>query len=258
LYDLKNNSYKISSHICFVIKNPTPREIFAASFRDRVVHHLLCNEITQYFEADFLPHSYANRRLKGTHRAIERLQRNLQTTPGGFYTQLDIQSFFRSIDKDILYTLLESKIRTIDKPAWWLKEVLRLVYMVVFYDPTLDYEFRGNPAKRKLIPHSKSLFSSKGSGLPIGNLTSQFFANVYLDILDKFVVQNLGLTKYVRYVDDFVIVHPSAKRLKQAEQQINQFLLENLKLKLHPEKTKLQQVDKGVDFLGFLLNPDIS
>ncbi len=114
LEELQDRTYTISRSICFVVTRPTPREIFAASFRDRIVHHLLYNEIRELFESDFITHSYANRKGKGTHRAMYQLRKNMQKvkrkTGGGWCLKLDVQGFFRSIDKNILYELLVQKI----------------------------------------------------------------------------------------------------------------------------------------------------
>lgn len=259
LNDLTSRRYEISRHICFVVTHPTPREIFAADFRDRIVHHLLCNEISGMFETDFIPHSYANRRGKGTHKAVEQLRKDIRqvrhTTREGQYLKLDVQSFFRSIDRDILFSLVEKKITSETSPekALWQEEVLWLARKIIFHDPTKDYFYKGNPEKRLLIPRHKSLFYAEGCGLPIGNLTSQFFANVYLNELDQFVTVTLGVERYIRYVDDFVMIDEDKNTLKSLILPINTFLKERLKLKIHPGKIQLQEVRKGIDFLGYFV-----
>lgn len=128
---------------------------------------------------------------------------------------------------------------------------------IIFHDPTKNYVFKGRSETKKLIPNHKSLFYAKeGKGLPIGNLTSQFFANVYLSGLDHFITDTLGFKKYVRYVDDFVLVAERKETLHALVQPINQYLHENRGLRLHPKKIKLQEIAKGVDFLGYIVRPN--
>ena len=262
LDDLTSRRYEISRHICFIVIVPTPREIFAADFRDRIVHHLLCNEISGTFEIDFISHSYANRKGKGTHKAVEQLQKNIRQvkneTGGGQYIKLDVQSFFRSIDKGILFSLVENKILSEGslKSTLWREEVLWLARKIIFHDPTKNYRYKGNPDKKSLIPKHKSLFYAEGCGLPIGNLTSQFFANVYLNELDQFVTTTLGIGTYVRYVDDFVVVDDDRDRLKSFIRPIDAFLKEKLNLRVHPGKIQLQETRKGIDFLGYFIKPN--
>lgn len=126
LQELQSRRYEISRHICFIVTHPTSREIFAADFRDRIVHHLLCNEIQDIFEADFISRSYANRKGKGTHQAVRQLRKDIQQvkskTGGGYYLKLDVESFFRSINKDTLYSIVENKIqKCLQKPGGGLR-----------------------------------------------------------------------------------------------------------------------------------------
>ncbi len=267
LQDLKSRQYKISRHICFVVTKPTPREIFAADFRDRIVHHLIYKELYRIFDKDLIEDSYANRKGKGTHPAVFKVFKNIKEIKsklgGGYCLKLDIQSFFRSIDRGILFKLLECKIK---KEALlggecsiydevWQSEVLWLLQKIVFNDPTSNYVYKGSLDKLKLIPKSKSLFYSEGRGLPIGNLTSQFFANVYLNELDQFVTKVLGFEKYVRYVDDFIIISDDKEGLCSSIKIIDDFLNKNLNLKIHPNKIYLQPISSGVDYLGYFIKP---
>lgn len=268
LHDLQSRKYEISRHICFIVTRPTPREIFAADFRDRIVHHLIYRELYHVIDADLIPHSYANRRGKGTPAAVYRLRTLIQDSRGksgeGFYLKLDIKSFFRSIDRSLLFKILEDKL-TRKVPGYvfneghdenWQKEVLWLLQKIISNDPTLNFLYKGNPAKKKLIPRSKSLFYSAGRGLPIGNLTSQFFANVYLNELDNFVTKNLGFGEnYLRYVDDFVLISEDRERLRACVKLIDAFLQERLQLGIHPDKIVLQPVSYGVDYLGYYIKP---
>lgn len=260
LSDLKSREYEISRHICFVITEPSPREIFAGDFRDRIVHHLLCNEIQALFECDFIESSYANRKGKGTHRAMRELRfylarggRNRQRL---YFLKMDIKGFFRNIDKNILWEIIESKIQKSHGDENWKEEVLWLVKKIIFHDPTLNYVFKGKIEAKNLIKKEKSLlFGDKNTGLPIGNLTSQFFANIYLNELDHFTKDDLGFERYVRYVDDFIILDENRSRLEKAIYEISYFLKENLDLYLCKDKTILQPTKKGIDFLGYFIKP---
>jgi RNA-directed DNA polymerase len=267
LDDLKSHRYKISRHICFIVTVPTPREIFAADFRDRIVHHLLYRELYKMVDADLIADSYANRQGKGTHAAVYQIQKFIKEvkieTGGGFYLKLDVQGFFRSIDRKILFKILEDKLLK-KVPGYifdsnhddvWLQDVFWLLRKIIFNDPTKDFIYKGNPALQKLIPPNKSLFYSAGRGLPIGNLTSQFFANIYLNELDQFITKKLGFSRYLRYVDDFVIVSHDKVKLRSFIKPIDDFLQEHLSLKLHPHKICLQPVSSGIDYLGYFIKP---
>jgi len=254
LDELRNRKYKISRHICFIVKEPSPREIFAADFRDRVVHHLLYNEIFWLFEKDFIENSFANRIDKGTHKGAKKLRDYFRKAgEGTYYLKLDIKSFFCSINKDILYKIVSEKVEASGTFDYWKEEILWLCKKIIYHDPTQNYIFKGNEKLRELIPKEKSLFYSGGNGLPIGNLTSQFFANVYLDQLDQFVY-SLGYEYYVRYVDDFIIL--GDKMIISGLSNIKGFLEDNLNLKISDKKTKFQLVSKGIDFLGYYVKPD--
>ena len=267
LYDLQSRKYEISRHICFIVTKPTPREIFAADFRDRIVHHLLYRELYHVIDADLIPHSYANRRGKGTHAAVYRLRTLIQdmrgNTGGGYYLKLDVKGFFRSIDRAVLFRILEDKLTgkasgyvfNESHDDNWRKEVLWLIQKIIFNDPTENFLYKGNPAKKNLIPKSKSLFYSAGRGLPIGNLTSQFFANVYLNELDQFITKTLGFGRYVRYVDDFVLLSEDKEKLRASVKVIDEFLQKRLHLSIHPGKIVLQPVSYGVDYLGYFVKP---
>lgn len=260
LSDLQDRKYKISRHICFVVTEPTAREIFAADFRDRIVHHILYNETKELFERKFVQESYANRDGKGTHRAVNKLRYHF--TRGGrdgrklYYLKMDIKGFFRSIDKKILYRRIEQIILGSEKEKWWKDEIIWLVKIIVFHDPTSNYIFKGGYKMKDIVPREKSLFYGDNTkGLPIGNLTSQFFANVYLDKLDHFIKDNLGFYRYVRYVDDFIILDEDKEKLERTIEKVDIFLCEELKLKLSPKKVFLKQTSAGVDFLGYFIKP---
>lgn len=260
LSDLKSGKYEISRHIRFVVTEPSPREIFASDFRDRIVHHLLCNEIQMFFEKDFIENSYANIKGKGTHKAVRKLRFHL--VRGGrnrqrlYFLKMDIKGFFRNIDKGILWKIVESKIQENHVNEKWRNEVLWLAKKIIFHDPTSNYIFKGRKETQNLIKKEKSLlFGEKDKGLPIGNLTSQFFANVYLNELDHFVKEDLGFHRYIRYVDDFIILNENKERLEKATEEVGCFLEKNLRLCLCKDKTILQLTEKGIDFLGYFIKP---
>ncbi len=261
LRELSDGSYKPGRSICFVVANPTVREIFAADFRDRVIHHLLINEIIEMGERRFINCSFACRVGKGTHKAVARIKSFLRKASGNgrkeiFYAQLDISGFFMKINHEILYGILERIISRQKRSERWKEEILWLARVIIFQKPTENYVTKGKPALLKKVPPRKSLFHSPPNcGLPIGNYTSQFFANLYMNELDQFVKRNLKVKYYVRYVDDLVILGESRDELKSIKNNIARFLDEKLGLSLSEKKIKIQNVRHGLDFLGYFIKP---
>ncbi len=260
LKDLQTRRYKISKHICFVVTIPTTREIFAADFRDRIVHHLLFNEIREIFENDFIEESYANRVGKGTHGAVKKIK--FYMVRGGinrqklYFLKMDIKGFFRNIDKGVLFNEIKSVILKSNKDCWWKDEILWLLEIIIFHDPTTSYVFKGSIKNKNIVPRSKSLFfGDRNKGLPIGNLTSQFFANIYLNKLDHFIKEDLGFYRYVRYVDDFVVLDEDKQKLEETIKKVNKFIEEQLKITLSKDKIFLMDIGHGLDFLGYYIKP---
>lgn len=257
--ELEMKKYKPGRSICFVVTEPCPREIFAASFRDRVIHHLLVREVDAMAEKSFIFNNFACRKGKGTHLAVKKLKECVRKetenySKRAFYLQLDISGFFMAIDHNILYSLFEKLILKQNKSKQWKEDILWLAKTIIFYKPTNDYVIKGNPSLFDLIPPRKSLFySPAGKGLPIGNYSSQFFANVYLNKLDQFVKRELRCKNYVRYVDDFILLNKNKEELKDLESKINLFLKTNLYLELNLNKSKLHPINKGIDFLGYFV-----
>jgi len=250
-HSLKNHTYHPSRSVLFTAKRPKQREIFAADFKDRVGHHILVNELEKIWEPIFIYDSYACRKGKGTHRAATRLRKSLRSvTANGnikaYYLQLDIKDFFTSINKQILFEFISKKVS--EPETLWLTET------ILFWDCTRSYIPKGAKQLLLNIPFNKSLFGKNNKrGLPIGNLTSQFFANVYLNELDQFIKHILKVKYYLRYVDDFVLLSRNKKELFQWEERIRQFLSVRLNLQLHPKRRKLQPVSNGIDFLGYII-----
>lgn len=250
---LATRSYRPGRSVCFFATRPKLREIFAADFRDRVVHHLLVEYLERIWEPIFIHDSYACRKGKGVHAAVDRLQSFLRrATANGarpaWFLQLDVRNFFMRIDKDILFRMLARKLR--DETALWLTRTL------VYHDCTEEFVLRGKPALMDAIPPHKTLFAAEpNKGLPIGNLNSQFFANVYLNGLDQFVKHELRCRHYLRYCDDFVLLANDPEILRNWKMRIETYLRDNLALELN-RKQRLAPVSNGVDFLGYVVRRD--
>ena len=250
--ELAAGAYQPGRSICFVVTRPKAREVWAARFRDRVVHWLLYNHIAPRFHAAFTADSCACIPGRGTLYAARRLEHQVRSvshnwSSPAFYLKADLANFFVSIDKSVLHAQLARRIAE----PWWL----RLATTILMHDPRADVELRGDRRRLALVPPHKSLFNAPaGYGLPIGNLSSQFFANVLLDELDQHVKHRLRAPHYVRYVDDFVLLHESAQWLNAALAGIEQRLA-SLRLRINPAKTILQPVDRGVDLVGHVVKP---
>ena len=259
--DIYQGKYRLSSSITFIVDKPVKREIFAADFKDRVVHHWLINKLNPLFENIFIPDSYACRVGKGTHYGIKRVDSFIKEcsenyTKDCFILKLDIQGFFMHINRKLLYALVEQFLyqhyQQADKSL-----VLDISRKIIFNQPTQNCIIKGSKKDWAGLPKNKSLFHSPSDcGLPIGNLTSQVFANFYMHKFDAFVTKELGIKYYGRYVDDFIIVHQDKYYLKILIPQFSNFLLSTLQLSLHPKKIYLQHYKKGVKFLGTIIKPN--
>jgi len=260
--EIITGKYKIKPSICFINFSPVQREIFAADFRDRVVHHLLYNYISPIFEKTFINDSYSCRKGKGTHYGIKRLNKFIRSCSENYLKdcyilKLDISGYFMAMNRTLLYekvrNVLHSYDRTID---FNLSTVLNLIKKVIYNDPTKNCSIKGKKSDWTGLPKTKSLFyANENCGLPIGNLTSQLFGNVYMNEFDHFVKKELGIKYYGRYVDDFVIVHQNKDYLKSLIPKIRNYLQKELHLQLHPNKIYLQHFSKGVQFLGVIIKP---
>ncbi len=252
--DLKTGKYEISGGICFVVTKPKIREVWAASFRDRIVHHLVYNEISGDFYKRFIKDTYSCIPKRGTLNAVKQLQKyclsaSKNYTEKVYYLKADIENFFVSIDKDILFKELEKYVK-----EEWLLDLLKLI---VYHDPKKGVELRSTKKLFALLPKHKSLWHTPISkGLPIGNLTSQFFSNIYLNIFDQFVKHKLRCKFYCRYVDDFIVLNKSAKSLNKIHKSATKFLDYALKLKLHQKKKTINLIIMGLDFVGYVLKPN--
>lgn len=247
--DLNKKTYKIGRSICFLITSPKLREVFAADFRDRIVHHVLVKELEKIYEPKFISDVYNNRRGKGIHKAMKKAQSYMNATYGGYYLQLDIKGFFYNLDKDILFKQLSKQC----KASKIKNAYLDLAKQIIYHNPTENYTFKGDKSKLKLLPAHKTLFKiPKHKGLPIGNLTSQFFANIYMNDFDNYIKRVLKVKHYIRYVDDFVLFDTSKKRLQELYIEIQTYLKKNLTLELRAD-TKLAKHSQGLNFLGYII-----
>jgi RNA-directed DNA polymerase len=251
--DLLSGAYKPGRSICFVVTRPKAREVWAAAFRDRVVHHLLYNRIAPRFYASFIADSCACIPGRGTMYAAERLEAKIRSASQNwsrptFYLKCDLANFFVAIDKSVLHNQIAARVTE----RWWLA----LAETILFHDPRQNFELRGTPELVARVPAHKQLHNQPAHlGLPIGNLSSQFFANIYLDVLDQFVKHQVRARHYIRYVDDFILLHDSPQWLNDAHDAISEFVQTRLHAKLNPTKTILQPVSRGVDFVGQVIKP---
>jgi len=228
--DLAKDCYAHGKYIRFIVCDPKRREIAKAPVRDRVLHHAIHRVLNPIFEPSFIFDSYSSRKEKGTHRAVKRLfdfaqkiSRNHTKTV--WVLQLDIKNFFDSVDHSILITLLRKKIGD--------EKAMRLPGIIL-----------------------RSYEKSDNKGIPLGNLTSQLFSNVYLDLLDQFVKRKLEVKFYLRYADDMAILSSDRNFLENCLIRISNFIEENLKVKIHPQKTSLKKWHQGIDFLGYVIFPN--
>ncbi|MBI3445612.1 MAG: reverse transcriptase [Magnetospirillum sp.] len=251
LAELRAGTWWPAPATVFAILRPKPREVWAAQFRDRIVHHLVYRAINPLFEPSFVADSCACIKGRGTLYAAGRLERHLRSATEGwskpaFYLKTDIANFFGSIRHDVLFAML---VRRVKDPT-----MLELCHRLVFQDVRRDAIVQDSAGTLARVPPHKSLFQTPaGVGLPIGNLSSQFFANVYLDPIDQMVKRRLGL-RYVRYVDDMVMVHQDPKVLLAAADAIRAHLAE-IGLRLAEHKTFVAPVAKGIDFVGHVIRP---
>lgn len=221
--DLKNKKYRHGSYFDFYIRDPKLRHIHKASVQDRILHHAVFRILNPVFEPTFIPTSFSCRICKGNHKGVSDLNAALRKVSRNgfkicFVLKCDVKRFFENIDRGILLKIIVRKVKDVD--------AIRLIEKVVESFP---------------------------AGLPIGNLTSQLFANVYLNEFDQFVKNELKIKYYFRYTDDFVIVSEDMLYLKNLIHEIRSFLSSDLKLELHPKKITIRKFNQGIDFLGYIV-----
>ena len=236
--ELEEKTWKPGAYTDFFIYDPKKRLISAAPYYDRVIHHALINVIEPVIGRSFIYDTYACIKGKGTHKAVERYRELLKKNK--YVLKCDIQTYFQNIDHEILYKMVERKIKCKDT-LWLVKKIID------------SRESRGNfsyfPGDSMFTPCERK------KGIPIGNLTSQFFANLYLNDFDHFVKENLRVKHYIRYCDDFVLFGNSKAMLNDFKNHVADYLA-SLRLKLHENKSRIFRVDEGVDFLGYRIYQD--
>ncbi len=272
--DLYYRHYTARPSACFIITDPKKREVFAADFRDRIVHHLYYNYTHRLFERTFVADTYSCIVGRGTHFGIRRLQQHIRSascnyTVPCFVLKMDIRGYFMHIDRQ---RLLQIALDGIDRMAshrvdihsterWCdvvdIDFVRWLTSELVLLNPLNGCRRVGSLSNWDGLPPSKSLFHSPdGCGLPIGNLTSQLFSNVYLNRLDQYMKRTLHCRHYGRYVDDFYVVDTDREHLHEIVRRVRPWLKEQLGLTLHEGKVMLRNVKYGVDFLGACVRPN--
>ena len=271
--ELHTRTYRPQPSSCFIIEDPKKREVFAAPFRDRIVHHLYFNYTHELFERTFIADSYSCIKKRGTHYGINRLEQHIRQeshnyTEKVYILKMDISGYFMHINRARLLEICQKqlakmrnhKIRKSGGEVWndvvdfefvgWLSEV------IIMLNPVENCHMVGKHADWRNLPHNKSLFNSpEGCGLPIGNLTSQLFSNIYLGELDAFIKRKLQCSHYGRYVDDFYIVSADREWLCGLVPTITSFLNDNLYLTVNQGKTRICNSQHGVEFLGAYLKP---
>lgn len=271
--ELWTRTYRPERSTCFIVRDPSLREIFAAEFRDRIVHHLYFNYTHTLFERTFIQDSYSCIRGRGTHYGIRRLREHILKASQNYSEQcfvlkMDIQGYFVHINRERLLQISTDTLRRMsshkiykDEPGTW-QDVMDFDFLeyltgvIVLQNPVVGCVIKGNLNEWQSLPDSKSLFKSgEECGLPIGNLTSQLFSNVYLNKLDQYMKRELGCRHYGRYVDDFYVVSPDRDWLKGIVAQVEEFLQTELDLCLNRKKLTICDVRYGVEYLGAYLLP---
>ncbi len=272
-HELWTRTYRPRPSTCFIICDPKKREVFAAEFRDRIVHHLYYNYTHTMLERTFIQDSYSCIKGRGTHYGIRRLEHHIRQESQNYQEdcyvmKMDIRGYFMHINRERLLEICMKRLQKMashrvgkeQKKTWGELVDMDFVYYltreIVLLNPVVDCRIKGREEDWKDLPHDKSLFhSEEGCGLPIGNLTSQLFSNVYLGELDDYMKRELGCKHYGRYVDDFYVVSASKEWLRSLVQKVRFFLRVHLGLILHEGKLKVLDVRYGVEFLGAYLKP---
>lgn len=241
----------------FIAQNGSkPREIHAPHYRDRVVHHWLVPKLRALIEPKFIYDCAANIQGRGTHFAVQRLQKMMRHDETAWFMQLDIRNFFYSIHHDILLSLLQRHLnRAVKQRAIPPEQATDWHWLACQIVTAPIYVKTGQPIETTSIPAHKQLSACvEGVGLPIGNLSSQFFSNLYMNELDQYVKHSLKVKHYLRYVDDFILLGPDRTTLLNQKAEIEQFLQHTLRLRPKPEFA-CRPVRDGADFLGYIVRP---
>lgn len=262
--ELLERRYEPRPSSCFIVHDPKMREVFAAEFRDRVVHHLFYNYTHEVFERTFIADCYSCIVGRGTHYGVERLKKHIRSCSQNwskpcYVLKLDIKGYFMSINRarllarcmELLGRMAPRAVRDLD---WDLIDYL--LESICMLNPVENCRVLGDRDEWKKLPKDKSLFCSKeGCGLPIGNLSSQLFSNIYLGVFDDFMKRELKCRHYGRYVDDAFVVASSKDELYGLVPYVRKFLRDELELELNEDKVRVVDAYKGVEFLGAFIKP---
>lgn len=232
--DLMRGAYEHGYYSSFWIQDPKQRHISKAWVRDRVLHHSIFTVLNPIFEATYIANSFSCREGKGTHKGVRALEIMLRKVSENglkacYGLKCDVRKFFDSVDHKILKEIISKRIKD-EKVLWLVGKVIN-----------------------SYVSSRSNFFEPKG--IPIGNLTSQLFANIYLNEFDQFVKHNLKVKHYVRYTDDFVVVSQDREYLESLIKEVSDFLQSELKLEIHPNKVTIRKFSQGVDFLGYIVKP---
>ena len=249
--DLKNKTYIHGGYIAFNISDPKPRIIHKATVRDRLLHHLIYQELYEYFDSKFIYDSYSCRLKKGTHKAINRFREfsrkvSRNNTRSCFVLKCDIRKFFANIDHQILKNILSKCLFDTDI-LWLFSQVINSFYTQI--------NVRNSAIAENLTKHIYAIAKNVDVGLPLGNLTSQLLVNIYMNEFDQFVKRELKVKYYIRYADDFIVLSDDKNYLENLLPKISDFLEKQLKLNLHPDKVFIKTIASGLDFLGWVNFP---
>ena len=249
--DLKNKTYKHGKYEAFKINDPKPRNIHKAIVRDRLLHHAIYRILYPYFDQKFIYDSYSCRIRKGTHKAIHRFDKfqrivSKNNTRTCWVLKCDIRKFFANIDHNTLKEILKKQIKD-ENILWLLFQIIDSFNVNTHISDSVNMQNGPKPNMR----HGAYLVAGK-NGLPLGNLTSQLLVNIYMNEFDQFVKHKLKIKYYIRYADDFVILQNDKITLKNTLKRMEEFLENNLKLKMHPDKVFIKTIYSGVDFLGWV------
>ncbi len=287
--EIESRSYKLQPCTAFIVRDPVQREIFASHFRDRVVHHLIARRLEPVLERVLIHDVYSSRKWKGTHYGISRIDHFMRSCSenyqkDAYILKLDISGFFMSIDRERLWEKVKDLIISVLIPPCERglggfcsgtkppqpslsrgskaippdeqDKILYLIKIIIFTDVRKCMKIVGKREDWIWLPRNKSLFYvNDWCWLPIGNLTSQIFANIHMHEFDIFVKKTLKMKYYGRYVDDFILIHNDREYLKGCTSQIRAFLETNASLTLHPKKIYFQHISKWVLFLGTFIKP---
>jgi len=257
--ELKTKTYQHSHYTSFFVRDPKLRHIHKATVRDRILHHAVFRVLYPIFDRGFIFDSYSCRLEKGTHRAVLRLEKFCRQLSDNnhkniFVLKCDVKKFFDSVDQEILLSLIRKEIK--DEEAMWLVEKIVESFKCPLVKGGAPDGHRGRGiCELRKIPLRPPLTRGHANGLPLGNVTSQLFANIYLNELDQFIKHELKIKYYLRYSDDFVILSEDKRYLLSLISVINRFLQEKLELDLHERKIIIQRYSEGVDFLGYVVLP---